>query len=246
MRATVLTSATLTVEGSFAYVRGRLGVPKAAEVSVAVGVRLRRRRPCSTCRAACRRPSRRSSATRPRARCWRSCGAPRAARSCCSRATACCARCTSLVDDALPYPLLVQGEAPRSVLLQRFRTTPHAVLLATSSFWQGVDVVGEQLSCVIIDKLPFASPGDPITAARVEAITADGGDAVPRLPGAAGGPDHAAGPGPADPPPRRPRACWPCWIHGSGPWPYGRRFLHSFPPAPVTHDLDRGRAVLHE
>ena len=77
----------------------------------------------------------------------------------------------------LPYPLLVQGDAPRSVLLQRFRSTPHAVLLATSSFWQGVDVAGEQLSCVIIDKLPFASPGDPITAARIEAITAEGGDA---------------------------------------------------------------------
>lgn len=82
----------------------------------------------------------------------------------------------SLVEFALPYPLLVQGDAPRSVLLQRFRSTPHAVLLATSSFWQGVDVAGEQLSCVIIDKLPFASPGDPITAARVEAIASEGGD----------------------------------------------------------------------
>ena len=81
------------------------------------------------------------------------------------------------VAPVLPFPLLVQGDAPRSVLLQRFRDTPHAVLLATSSFWQGVDVAGEQLSCVIIDKLPFASPADPITAARVEAITADGGDA---------------------------------------------------------------------
>ncbi len=51
------------------------------------------------------------------------------------------------------------------------------MLLATSSFWQGVDVVGEALSCVIIDKLPFASPGDPITAARIESINARGGDA---------------------------------------------------------------------
>ena len=72
---------------------------------------------------------------------------------------------------ALDYPMLVQGTAPRSALLREFRATPHAVLLATSSFWQGVDVVGEALSCVIIDKLPFASPGDPITAARIEAIT---------------------------------------------------------------------------
>src|SRR5204863_3521465 len=58
---------------------------------------------------------------------------------------------------------------------QQFRTTPNAVLLARSSFWQGVDVMGEALSCVIIDKLPFASPGDPITAARIEAVAERGG-----------------------------------------------------------------------
>ena len=75
----------------------------------------------------------------------------------------------------LPYPILVQGSAPRTALLEQFRTTPNAVLLATSSFWQGVDVMGDALSCVIIDKLPFASPGDPITAARIEAIADRGG-----------------------------------------------------------------------
>ena len=64
---------------------------------------------------------------------------------------------------SLEYPILVQGTAPRSQLLRQFRDTPNAVLFATSSFWQGVDVVGEALSCVIVDKLPFASPGDPIT-----------------------------------------------------------------------------------
>jgi ATP-dependent DNA helicase DinG len=72
------------------------------------------------------------------------------------------------------FPLLLQGKAPRSVLLDRFRTTPNAVLLATSSFWQGVDVRGEQLSCVIIDRLPFAVPTDPIVAARVRALQEDG------------------------------------------------------------------------
>src|SRR6185436_15951823 len=81
-----------------------------------------------------------------------------------------------VVEMSLPYPILVQGTAPRSTLIEQFRTTPNAVLLATSSFWQGVDVVGDALSCVIIDKLPFASPGDPITAARIEAIRASGGD----------------------------------------------------------------------
>ena len=83
----------------------------------------------------------------------------------------------SIAESELEFPILVQGTAPRSALLRDFKATPHAVLLATSSFWQGVDVVGEALSCVIIDKLPFASPGDPITAARIEAINARGGSA---------------------------------------------------------------------
>ena len=77
----------------------------------------------------------------------------------------------------LPYPLLMQGSAPRHVLLQQFRETPNAILFGTSSFWQGIDVQGEQLSCVIIDKLPFAVPSDPIMKARTDAITAAGGNA---------------------------------------------------------------------
>ena len=77
----------------------------------------------------------------------------------------------------LEFPVLRQGDAPKSVLLEEFRLTPNAVLFATSSFWQGVDVQGEQLSCVIIDRLPFAVPSDPVVAARVKAIDADGGNA---------------------------------------------------------------------
>jgi ATP-dependent DNA helicase DinG len=77
----------------------------------------------------------------------------------------------------LPYPLLMQGSAPRHILLQQFRDTPNAVLFGTSSFWQGIDVQGEQLSCVIIDKLPFAVPSDPIMKARTDAIAAAGGNA---------------------------------------------------------------------
>jgi len=75
------------------------------------------------------------------------------------------------------FPMLLQGDAPKSALLEEFRATPNCVLLATSSFWQGVDVQGEQLSCVIIDRLPFAVPSDPVVAARVKAIDADGGNA---------------------------------------------------------------------
>ena len=77
----------------------------------------------------------------------------------------------------LEFPMLLQGDAPKSALLEEFRLTPHAVLFATSSFWQGVDVQGQQLSCVIIDRLPFAVPSDPVVAARVKSIDAEGGNA---------------------------------------------------------------------
>lgn len=77
----------------------------------------------------------------------------------------------------MQFPMLRQGDAPKTALLEEFRLTPNAVLFATSSFWQGVDVQGEQLSCVIIDRLPFAVPSDPVVAARVKAIDADGGNA---------------------------------------------------------------------
>jgi len=75
------------------------------------------------------------------------------------------------------FPLLLQGTAPRSALLERFKNTEAAVLFATASFWQGVDVPGEQLSCVIVDRLPFAVPSDPIVASRVAALQEDGRNA---------------------------------------------------------------------
>ena len=77
----------------------------------------------------------------------------------------------------VPYEMFLQGTAPKTLLLDRFRRTPHAVLFATSSFWQGVDVQGEQLSAVIVDRLPFAVPSDPVVAARIRMINEDGGNA---------------------------------------------------------------------
>ncbi len=81
-----------------------------------------------------------------------------------------------LLADSLDYPLLIQGDAPRARLLEQFREKGDAVLLGTGSFWEGVDVRGEALSCVIIDKLPFASPGDPILQARIDAMRSRGGN----------------------------------------------------------------------
>jgi len=75
------------------------------------------------------------------------------------------------------FPLLLQGTAPKTVLLERFRRQENAVLFATASFWQGVDVQGPQLSCVIIDRLPFAVPTDPVVAARIRALTEEGRNA---------------------------------------------------------------------
>ena len=77
---------------------------------------------------------------------------------------------------ALPYPLLVQGERPRHLLLGALRAQIGSVLLATQSFWEGVDVPGEALSLVVMDRIPFAVPDDPLTAARIDRIRDDGGD----------------------------------------------------------------------
>lgn len=82
----------------------------------------------------------------------------------------------ALVRERVPFPIRLQGELPRAQLLHWFRTTPNAVLFATGTFWEGIDVVGEALSCVIIDRLPFPSPADPLVAARVRALEARGRD----------------------------------------------------------------------
>ena len=86
-------------------------------------------------------------------------------------------RVQELLKGKIPYRLMTQGERPKNALLEEFRNDIHSVLLATSSFWEGVDVQGEALSLVVIDKLPFASPQDPVVESRIEAIQKSGGDA---------------------------------------------------------------------
>ncbi|MCF6291321.1 MAG: ATP-dependent DNA helicase [Desulfobacterales bacterium] len=86
------------------------------------------------------------------------------------------AACHRFLEGRLPYPLLVQGQAPKNVLLESFQRETLSVLLAVASFWEGVDVPGESLSCVIIDKLPFEVPSDPVIMARINRIKEEGGN----------------------------------------------------------------------
>jgi ATP-dependent DNA helicase DinG len=235
MRTTVLTSATLAVDGSFEYVKNRLGIAGATEVRVPSEFDYPRQALLYLPR---RIPSPKSAAFGS--------AAAREAIEILKRSRgrafvlftsyAMLRAVEPFVEMSLPYPILVQGTAPRSTLIEQFRSTPNAILLATASFWQGVDVVGEALSCVIVDKLPFASPGDPITAARIEAIRERGGDpfAEYQVPLAILALQQGLGRLIRHRGDRGVLAVLDPRLRTMG---YGRRFLDSLPPAPVTHEL---------
>jgi ATP-dependent DNA helicase DinG len=142
----------------------------------------------------------------------------------------------ALVERRVSWPLFVQGTAPRSSLLRDFRATPNAVLLATASFWQGVDVAGEALSCVIIDRLPFASPADPLVAARIRAIADRGGQPFHEYQVPLATLTLLQGLGRLIRT-RTDRGVLAILDPRLTRMPYGRRFLRSLPPAPITDDL---------
>jgi ATP-dependent DNA helicase DinG len=170
----VLTSATLTVQGGFEHIRKRLGLTEARELVVPSHFRYAEQ-------ALLYLPPEMPDPREP--------DFPEAAARCIrrvlehSRGRAFClftsySQMRDLYERLMPvldFPILLHGTAPRKALLEEFRSTPNAVLFGTSSFWQGVDVQGEALSCVIIDRLPFAVPNDPVVAARMRAIEEDGG-----------------------------------------------------------------------
>jgi ATP-dependent DNA helicase DinG len=170
----ILTSATLTVQGGFEHIRKRLGMTNARELVVPSHFRYGEQ-------ALLYLPPGMPDPRDP--------DFPEAAANTIrrvlelSKGRAFClftsyAQMRDLYERLMPvldYPILLHGTAPRKALLEQFRTTPNAVLFGTSSFWQGVDVQGEALSCVIIDRLPFAVPNDPVVQARMKAIEEAGG-----------------------------------------------------------------------
>jgi ATP-dependent DNA helicase DinG len=235
IRTTVLTSATLAVDGSFEYIKGRLGIREAEALRVPSEFDF-------GSQALLYLPKRMPS---PKAPAFAEAAAGEITRILtCSRGRAfvlftsysVLRTVQQIVEMSLPFPVLVQGTLPRTALIERFRATPNAVLLATSSFWQGVDVVGDALSCVIIDRLPFASPGDPVTAARIDAINSRGGDAFAdyQVPLAILSLQQGLGRLIRHRTDRGVLAILDPRVRTMG---YGSRFLASLPPAPVTHEL---------
>ncbi len=140
----------------------------------------------------------------------------------------------------LPFPMLLQGEKSRTGLLEQFRATPNAVLFATSSFWQGVDVQGEQLSCVVIDKLPFSVPSDPVVSARIRQLNESGGNAFYdyQIPEAIILLKQGLGRLIRS---RTDRGILALLDKRVLTKSYGRTFMNSLPPAPVTHDWGKLR-----
>lgn len=151
----------------------------------------------------------------------------------------------TLLKDKLDYPLLVQGSRPKGLLLEQFKAAGNAVLLGTSSFWEGVDVRGEALSCVIIDKLPFSSPGDPVLKARLNAMERQGRNPFfeHQLPAAVIALRQGIGRLIRDVKDRGVlMVCDPRLLKRS----YGQIFLDSVPPMKRTRDIEDVRAFFQQ
>jgi ATP-dependent DNA helicase DinG len=172
----VLTSATLTVAGSFDYLRTRVGLgDTASDASFASPFRYDRQ---ALLYVAPDLPD-------PNHDRFPAQAAARMAELCAVTAGRALLLFTSFrnlriaeahLREVLPFPMLVQGERPRHLLLAAMRERVGSVLLATQSFWEGVDIPGEALSLVVMDRIPFAVPDDPLTAARIDRIRDDGGE----------------------------------------------------------------------
>lgn len=234
--ATVLTSATLTVDGEFTYVQQRLGLPDARTIRLPSEFDFKTQavlylppdmpdpRSPEFNRAAIGVIAELLDRSQGRAFVlFTSYAAMREVKE--------------ALAPRLEWPVFMQGDAPRSALLRDFRATPHSVLFATASFWQGVDVAGDALSCVIIDRIPFASPGDPLVAARIAAIEASGGQPFHEYQVPLATLTLLQGLGRLIRT-RTDRGVMAILDPRVTRMAYGRRFLASFPPAPITRDLE--------
>ena len=235
VRAAVLTSATLAVDGGFTYVKDRLGIEASEELLLPSPFRYEEQAVLYVPR---RMPEPLSPEFVDRAaeEVVRLVATSRGRAFVLFTSHANMNAVAERVAGQIEYPMLIQGEAPKAALLETFRTTPGAVLFATASFWQGVDVVGEQLSCVIIDKLPFASPGDPVVAARIDRLRNRGDNpfgeyqvpvAILMLKQGLGRLIRSS----------RDRGILAVLDSRIIQKPYGRRFLESLPPARLVHEL---------
>src|SRR5207247_8870878 len=244
VRAAVLTSATLAVDGGFTYVKDRLGIEATDELLLPSPFRYEEQAVLYVPR---RMPEPLSPDFVDRAaeEVVRLVATSRGRAFVLFTSHANMNAVAERVAGRIDYPMLIQGEAPKPALLEMFRSTPGAVLFATASFWQGVDVVGEQLSCVIIDKLPFASTGDPVVAARIDRLRNRGNNpfgeyqvpvAILMLKQGLGRLIRAS----SD---RGVLAVLDSrLVHRS----YGRRFLASLPGARLVHDLDEVRDFFNQ
>ena len=237
LSAGVLTSATLAVGGSFAYIRRRLGVPDAAQ-------ELRLESPFDfRSQGLFYVPQRFPSPSSEDFQGALLGAVPELILLSRGRAFVLCTSLRNMEAVAkslrglLPYPVFVQGEEPKGLLLERFRRTGDAVLVATTSFWQGVDVQGEALSLVILDKLPFAVPSDPLTQARIEHLRKKGEDPFStfQLPTAAILLQQGAGRLIRSKTDRGVVACFDIRLKQRG---YGRTLINSLPPFRLTDRLE--------
>jgi len=238
----VLTSATLSSGGNFSFIRDRLGLDTADDLIAESSFDYQSQ-------AILYLPARMPD---PRDREWGTAAAAEVARILNATEGRAFVLSTSLagmqslfenVWAEIDYPCLVQGSASKSQLLKKFRETPNAVLFATSSFWQGVDVRGEQLSCVIIDKLPFAVPTDPIVAARQRYIEDCGGSSFYEysVPQAIIALKQGLGRLIRSTTDRGVLAILDPRLRTKG---YGRTFLQSLPPCRVTSRIDDLASIL--
>ena len=212
VRAAVLTSATLAVDGGFDYLKARLGLEATRRAAAAPRPSTSRGRRCSTCRA--RMPEPQSPGVRGARGARRSRGCSRSAAGRAFVLFTSYANMNAVAERARGRGALPAADAGRGAQAGAARDVPRArrarCCSPPPSFWQGVDVVGEQLSCVIIDKLPFASPADPVVAARIDRLRNRGGNPFAEYQVPGGDPDAEAGAGPAHPLGRATAASWPC------------------------------------